>query len=397
MTKINKKLFQSVGSSETIRKTPVSFSYSLLKISLINSVYTQPFDFTDVENLCPQQIEKYSPEFLAWFLGFSEGDGGLIVSDNRLFFTITQKDAACLNRLRTQLGFGTICNDKEHAEIKRFTVTHRDHIKILIKIFNGNLLLKKTNLRFARWLNHYNQLTGESIELKSRWNNRLETSLISVEEKTKLICHSSSKNIEDQSSSMNSREYIDSQTLQNIQKTSVIWNSGWLSGFLEAEGLVNFVDRCFSAMIRRQGYYLRFILDQTDELELFIHIRLILNNVGSIWIRKTTEDKDTSTLSHKHYRYETSTLSVLDQLIGYIKRYPLRTKKNVTFIRWKKLFSLVALIKQEKEMGTYIWSEKRDKRMVGLLDEIKRSDKERKFIKEAREKFEKQVEDRVQL
>lgn len=357
MNKNKKKRIKThtVGSSETLRKTPVNNFFEN------DSIFTKPFDFTHLHKHQPQHISAYAPEFLAWFLGFSEGDGSFIGSGDRLFFTITQKDKATLLRLRTQLGFGSVCNDYQFPEIHRLTVTHRDQIKILITLFNGNLLLKKTNQRFAHWLDHYNQLTGENIQLKSRWQNLSSWS----------------------GDFSQSRERCHPEILANLQKNSVIWNTAWFSGFLEAEG-------CFSAMIRRQGYSLRFILDQTDELELFTHIRLILTDVGSIWIRKVTNDKC-------HYRYEVSSLDVLNLLVDYSNRNPLRTKKNVTFVRWKKLLNFLFLVKKEKQEGNYVFNEKREKKMFGLVNEIKNSEKETHLIKQAITLFELQVEERVHL
>lgn len=345
-----------VGSPETIRKTPVDSQNreSLTEFLDSYSFYTQPFDFTLVKS--PQHISNYSTDFLAWFIGFSEGDGSWTISGKRLFFTLTQKDPAALHKIRTKLGFGLICNDTKNPEIKRFVVTRREHIKILISLFNGNLLLKKTNRRFADWVSHYNQVTGSLVEVKSRWDNVTPWN-------GKFDKH---------------RERCDQNTLETLRKQSVVWNSAWLSGFLEAEG-------CFSAIVKRKTYYMRFLLDQTDELELFIHIRLILGDLGAISIRKITDELC-------HYRFEVSNLDILEQIIGYIKRYPLLTKKNVSFVRWKKLQNMLNVIKQEKLEGRYVWSEKRDKKISRLFLEIRQSRADSIVQENSR-----QVEERVHL
>lgn len=340
---------ENVGSSETLRKTPLDFhdkreiSENSERITKkIHSIFTYPFDWKSVKPFIPQHIKTYSPHFLAWFVGFSEGDGSFIIDskNKRLFFTITQKESACLHRLRTELGFGLICNDTKNPEMKRFTVTHRDQIKILIHIFNGNLLLKKTNHRFALWVNHYNKLTGDSIKVISRWEN--VDSL-------------------DSPDFTRSRIRMTPETSKCLRNESLLWKTSWLAGFLEAEG-------CFSAIRKKTSIYFRFILDQTNELEILLAIRFLFLDQGSVWIRKHTPGKI-------QYRLEISNFECLQDVLNYVKAHPLRTKKNIVFVRWKKLFGLVLKIREEKINGTYVWSEKREKRMNRLLEEIEKASK----------------------
>jgi hypothetical protein len=66
--------------------------------------------------------------------------------DNRISFIITQKDPKVLYYLRTRLGFGKIyiCKDSYY----RYIVSKKDNLIYLIHIFNNNLLLPKSILRF---------------------------------------------------------------------------------------------------------------------------------------------------------------------------------------------------------------------------------------------------------
>lgn len=318
----------SIGSSETIRKTPSVAMRHLspfeMLISKKTSLYTRPFDWTQMNLHRPTHRTYYSPSFLEWFVGFSEGDGSFIVSGKRLFFTITQKDAAFLKRLRTELGFGIVCNDTKNPEIKRFTVTRREHIKILIDLFNGNLLLKKTNRRFALWVNHYNQLTGDSIQVITRDDDHQKT------------------------------KHQESLTVS--LEESLLWKTSWLVGFLEAEG-------CFSGYLKKNTISLRFCLDQTDEIELFQQLDAVFENSGSLWIRKQGPQGT-------HWRYQLESSNGIQRLLKYLSGKKLRTKKNIAFVRWKKLYNLLEIVRSEKREATFVWSEKRELKMRRLLKEI---------------------------
>lgn len=329
---MNKKICTTkhVGSSETIRKTP-----------LYTQVFTKPFNFVPVMDYIPQHVKHYSPAFLSWFIGFSEGDGSFIVSGNRLFFTITQKDAALLYRIRTQLGFGVICSDRKDTEIKRLTITHRNQIEILIHIFNGNLLLKKTTARFTRWVNSYNKLTGKNLSVISRWSPILELDQLS-----------------------NSREKLLAENIHYLRAHSVMWTTSWFTGFLEAEGIFYAVQRFKHNNEKKTE--MRFILDQTNELEVLSHVRDLLGDCGCIWIRKKQEEKI-------QYRYSVSTQEALNLIVKYLNKNPLRTKKNIVYIRWKKILNYLELIQNEKQTGTVLCSEKRQKRINRLVLETKKA------------------------
>lgn len=67
----NSKNSQSLGSSETIRKTPNFYTFSDLVQD--QKIFNQPFDWSCIQEFLPLHKKKYSPEFLEWFVGFSEG------------------------------------------------------------------------------------------------------------------------------------------------------------------------------------------------------------------------------------------------------------------------------------------------------------------------------------
>jgi hypothetical protein len=66
---------------------------------------------------------------------------------NRNIFSISQKDPKVLYFIRKNLGFGLVHKDRNHF---KYYVSNQQNIDRLIRIFNGNLVLKKTDDRFKK-------------------------------------------------------------------------------------------------------------------------------------------------------------------------------------------------------------------------------------------------------
>ena len=281
-----------IGSSETIRKTT--------------------FNFTNV----PQRIVPHKTfiknSFLEWFIGFSEGDGSFIVSNKRLFFIINQKEEKVLYYIRANLGFGKV---SKYLSYSRYIVADRNCVDKLISIFNGNLVLYKTNARFALWLIARNQYS----HLK--------------------ICYKGPTSPE-----VNKSKWLKSDPLIDFH------NNGWLSGFTDAEG-------CFNAQKIKDSRYtlgfrvrLRFLLDQKDEYALFEKIRSFLKTgyitnrtekspilISSTGGSRALLRKPENIKMDGMYRYTCSNMKSHDILIQYYKEYPLRTIKKVALFRFTLL------------------------------------------------------------
>ena len=273
-----------IGSSETIRKT--TFNFSAYKNNLV------------------KHKKKIDPDFLQWFIGFTEGDGSFIVSKGRLFFMINQKEEKILYTIRTNLGFGKVSTYKTDS---RFIVADRTNIDRLIYIFNGNLVLDKTNTRFSSWL----QARNESSDAPIQYGNKNE--LLNLEE------------------------------------------NGWLSGFIDASG-------CFNSLRKKDvrckiGFTvgLRFIVDQKSEIPILSSIQSFLQS-GYIERRLEREDM---------YRIVVSNRKSHGILIKYLNRYPLRTIKKVSFLRFCSIRRYI------EEGENYPWTEKGLKKLERLISNIK--------------------------
>ena len=102
------------------------------------------------------------PEFLKWFIGFTEGDGHFGISGNRLLFFLVQKDQKVLEFIQKNLGFGRI---QRHNKIyHRYAVTDTRGLYLLAHLFNGNLLSFKGQWDFYDWGTHYNNIYGSGFK-----------------------------------------------------------------------------------------------------------------------------------------------------------------------------------------------------------------------------------------
>ncbi len=170
------------------------------------------------------------PNWLGWFIGFSEGDGYLGINENVPVFVLTQKESKILYEIQDILKFGYV---KEFEGFFRFIVRDLPSILLLFHLFNGNLHLKHKNDQLVEW----------SKLLNSKNNNKENYQVI-----TELV--------------------------------NLSLNNSWFSGFTDAEG-------CFNVYISKsnKGISLRFIVDQKDEILLFNKLKDILGS-GSIYTRK---------------------------------------------------------------------------------------------------------------
>lgn len=367
-------------SSETIRKTPFIFASFLKHL---------PKHKTFVESL-----------FLEWFIGFTEGDGSFGIQtlkqktisspNSRLSFVINQKDARILFLIRTTLGFGTVkfykntSLDKENKPTSywRYGVSDIQGIKRLIHLFNGNLVLNKTNQRFQKWIESYNkniQLQETSENLRSRERER--------------ISHLGFAGFENQESWM--------------------MHSAWLAGFTDAEG-------CFSISKRMDPKYsvgfrvdCRFILSQKNEKSILEKIsqsfgggHVSIKKLSRLHWRASGVESDSTSPAwsplltpllrrglprnqqkvnnlaldsilnietptiflggepNVNYRFECSNQKILPVIVEYFQHFELKTEKKIDFLRFVRIFFY---LKTRKEIP---WEGKVLKKIKRLLVSI---------------------------
>uniref|UniRef100_UPI0023F3BB6D LAGLIDADG homing endonuclease n=1 Tax=Cyathus striatus TaxID=68777 RepID=UPI0023F3BB6D len=233
-----------------------------------------------------------SKEWLTWFIGFSEGDGAILITKGKPRFVLTQKEGTILFHIKEVLGFGTV---RQYNGYYRFIVSEPQSILLLIYIFNGNLVLPYRQKQLGNWIYAINCFNySNSLSFKS-WDKK---ELI-LELNPTLI----KPNIKD----------------------------AWLSGFTDAEG-------CFNVKIDPRpntitGYrvFLRFLLDQKNAESTLLIVRDLFK-FGQVSVRGNTNGV---------YRYHNNTFKGLIPVRNYFLAFPLKTKKAESFKHWLEVFNMV--------------------------------------------------------
>lgn len=221
-------------------------------------------------------------KFLEWFIGFTEGDGSFIVNRNGyLEFKVTQSsnDAQILFYIKKNLGFGSVSKQCKSSNTHHYRVRDRRHLNTIIHIFNGKLHLNHRQKQFEKFIYGYNEKYH-----------------------TNIVC------------------------LTSQAAGPEFLKSSWLSGFIDAEG-------CFTASIikRTNSYHqvqVRFILSQKNEQDFLQNLTHFINGRLSY-----LESYDGWNL--------TINLTKLNKIISYLSTHPLKTKKNIDFLNWLKIYRMV--------------------------------------------------------
>lgn len=289
-----------IGSSETTREA---------------SIYSNKNAFLAYIPHCPQH-KKIDPVFLAWFIGFLEGDGNfqdwLDNGSLRFAVRITQKDELLLHSIRTQLGFGKIAFVTANNGIPypQLGFESKQNIIALLHLCAGNLRLRKVQVRFHAWA----EKVCEKFQFPMPSNP------------------------------------------QGLANQSLSLEDSWISGFFQADG--GFHAQYRSDKSYHVGYRvaLRAYFDQKHEQELLTEIATVLG--GSVKPRKRGSE---------YFRLNIGT--DFDTLITYLTRFPLRGGKKIAQSRWFRVYNYLQT-HELPEIGTK--SHKRFKRLVDNVNEYQR-------------------------
>ena len=229
------------------------------------------------------KVGSFDKTFQEWLIGFIEGDGSFIVTKRKngqrnLIFVITQKNSYLLLKIKDKLKIGNVI--KQGKNTKRFVVQDKKGLLFIINLINGRLILKKRKDQFRRFVEEY--------------NNKYRTNIII---KTK--------------------------------KSEISLKSGWLSGFIDAEGCfyINFNEKS-------KSFIIRFIISQKSEKNRMEQIKHLLN--GSI--HNSIKGIYTIDISGRK----------LDKLIDYLDTYELKGEKLDKYKVWKRLRNDIYLGKDKE-------------------------------------------------
>lgn len=234
---------------------------------------------------------KIDNTFKWWLIGFAEGDGHFGI-DKRgyLTFKLTQSttDSQILFYVKKTLGFGSVSLQSKLSNTHQYRVRDKNNLITIINIFNGNLKTKAKIDQFKLFLEAF--------------NNKYETNILFIRCNNKV-------------------------TLDNA----------WLSGFTDAEGC--FTSSAYLSKITNKYIVtVRYIVSQKDDIQFSKSLAYLIN--GYVTYVKSYDGYNT-VVNH----------SKLSIIINYLKTYPLKTKKHVSYLRWLKVYCLVKNKHHLKENG----------------------------------------------
>ena len=250
-------------------------------------------------------MHKYiDPNWLTWFIGFTEGDGGLHTfnNDKSCLFGLTQKEEDILLEVQSTLGFGKVYFDTSSNAYRYRVSTKSDILKLAI-LFNGKFATKNKIDQLKAWIN---VLNADSVKLTFNPNPFIPT-----------------------------------------------LNDSWLSGFTTAEGsfivgIVNqkskkdVLDSEGNRGVKEVTYQLvriRFVLEQKEE-SIILNIKNIFG-VGNV---QTTADTGI-------FRYNVGSIKSNSVIVDYFLAYPLKGKKLSAFHKWKSIREMLLEKKHLKAGG----------------------------------------------
>lgn len=289
-------LYQHLFSKDLFIELLIIVVFVIAKFNKYNVLYSQ--NKTDVNSLTKNSDfnfrlfyikykiylpnnNKPSCNFLAWFIGFTEGEGSFVVNKRGdLAFVVTQStsDIGVLHYIKETLNFGKVIS--QSVKTSRYVTQSKREIEIIISLFNGNVVLPTRQIKIENFILGFNL-----------WADKGAIRLDSVIPIKNLI-------------------------LPNL-------NNSWLAGFTDAEG-------CFTCSIgEKKGFSFNYSIAQKGESNLVILKELSV--VFKAGIVSSHHVKDV-------YEYRISGVRNCPNIFPYFDEYTLLTKKSVSYLLWKQIY-----------------------------------------------------------
>jgi hypothetical protein len=221
-----------------------------------------------------------SSNFLTWFIGFSEGEGSFIVNNRGdLAFVISQSttDVKILYYIQETLGFGKVIS--QSVKTSRYVTQSKKEIEIIIKLFNGNIILPTKQDRLEKFITAFNIWANKGTI-------RLEPII----------------------------------AIKPCIKPSL--DNSWLAGFTDGEG-------CFTCSIGdKKGFSFNYSIAQKGESNLEVLNHLVVLFKGGIVSRHFVKDV---------YEYRIAGVKSCPNIFPYFDKYCLLTKKSLSYLLWKQI------------------------------------------------------------
>lgn len=251
-----------------------------------------------------------SQKFLEWFIGFVEKDECFkIQNSSQCFFSLQFSEPAVLFKIKNQRKMGSVHKVKKKNLLNNesvfteqslwdYRISAKKDLFKLIHLFNGKILLEKNKEMFQKWF--------------EVWKTQMGLDFPPVSLKT-----------------------------ENYSSSTFL-NNGWLSGFIDGNGLFNIQVQKHPGYSTGYRVRLRWILVHQN----FHNLWPILENLFP------TGHFEQESPAFKEY-WRLTDLKTLPKIFDYLKSYPLHTLKRIHFHRFKKTFLFILEKKHLKFEGLH--------------------------------------------
>nr|YP_025763.1 putative site-specific DNA endonuclease [Tupiella akineta]AAQ18720.1 putative site-specific DNA endonuclease [Tupiella akineta] len=206
-------------------------------------------------------------------------------------FVITQSiyDVAVLHNIMNTFGFGSVITQNKIQKTACFIVQDQVGNSLLVSLFNGNMVLPTRQARFLLFLEAYNQLILKLfLSEKQVPRKRKAIRPLTIVDK---LPHTVLPTLED----------------------------AWITSLTDSEG-------CFHVRFSPSGYVIESHLNQKSELNMPI-LKYIKDLFGSGTIKPHHE--------LNNWVWLVSGLKPCFSIQAYFKKYPLLSKKRLSFEKWR--------------------------------------------------------------
>ena len=237
-------------------------------------------EIIQLQKECPKGLENKIKDFYYWLGGLIDGDGSLLLNKSgyvNIEITLDVKDVRTLMYLKKNIGFGNITK-RSGVKAVRWRTAKKEHIIVVLENLEGKLLTETKQKQWKICTDAYNIKAQQEFKDLISFNN-------------------------------------------NISKINeIIKHTSWFSGFFDAEGHFNIMNKTTLAF--HIGQKNPKILNKMHTALKLGHIRYDKSWQG--WIYSITDKEG------------------IRQILNQFTNYPIHTTKNTNIFTFKRLLTFIS-------------------------------------------------------